>query len=65
MMVNKFYEKLFSEDTPIGLRQVLSNIFRLYGLWNLEKHQASLFQGEFVHHCFYFERVINLLENAD
>ncbi|XP_055862199.1 peroxisomal acyl-coenzyme A oxidase 3-like [Biomphalaria glabrata] len=36
------------EPTPVALRPVLQRLCALYGLWSLEKHLATLYQGGYV-----------------
>ncbi|KXJ29078.1 peroxisomal acyl-coenzyme A oxidase 3 [Exaiptasia diaphana] len=43
----RFKEACRSADTPVGLRPVLTLMCSLYGLWTLEKHLATLYEGGF------------------
>ena len=38
------------EDTPKELRPVLQRLAALYGLWSVEKHLATLYQGMYMCH---------------
>lgn len=42
-----FKIKFESQARPAQLKEVLSNIFAVYGFWNLDKHLASFYIGGF------------------
>ncbi|XP_031558038.1 peroxisomal acyl-coenzyme A oxidase 3-like [Actinia tenebrosa] len=44
-VLRRFRDACQSEDTPEGLRPVLKKMCSLYGLWSLEKHLATLYEG--------------------
>lgn len=44
----KFIEEKDDEETPAELKPVLSKLCALYGLWSLDKHMATLYQGGYV-----------------
>uniref|UniRef100_A0A672YLP8 Acyl-coenzyme A oxidase n=1 Tax=Sphaeramia orbicularis TaxID=375764 RepID=A0A672YLP8_9TELE len=44
--LQRFHEWTSAEDTPAGLRPVLKKLFALYGLWSLNNHMATLYQGK-------------------
>lgn len=48
VVIDRFYHKVFSEEMPDNIRDVSRNLYLLYALWSLEKHQATLFQGGFL-----------------
>lgn len=39
------------EPTPEKLRPVLNRLCALFGLWSIEKHLATLYQGKSVFTC--------------
>ena len=39
--------KIESEDTPKELKEVLNEIFSVYGFWNIDKHMATFYIGKF------------------
>ncbi|XP_035826828.1 peroxisomal acyl-coenzyme A oxidase 3 [Aplysia californica] len=43
-----FLEEKNDEPTPSELRPVLRQLCALYGLWSLDKHMATLYQGGYV-----------------
>ena len=45
MVLDKFYHKVFQSNISASIKDVSERMFRLYGLWSLEKHLATLFQG--------------------
>eukprot|EP00112_Aurelia_sp_Birch-Aquarium-sp1_P007737 Seg1845.7 transcript_id=Seg1845.7/GoldUCD/mRNA.D3Y31 product="Peroxisomal acyl-coenzyme A oxidase 3" protein_id=Seg1845.7/GoldUCD/D3Y31 len=45
--IERFYKKVFIDEIPKGISIVSRRLYLLYGLWSLEKHQATLFQGGF------------------
>ncbi|KAK0146543.1 Peroxisomal acyl-coenzyme A oxidase 3 [Merluccius polli] len=45
MTLQSFCVMLGSEETPAGLRPVLTKLGALYGLWSLSNHMATLYQG--------------------
>uniref|UniRef100_A0A8C3APV1 Acyl-coenzyme A oxidase n=1 Tax=Cyclopterus lumpus TaxID=8103 RepID=A0A8C3APV1_CYCLU len=46
--LQRFHDLATDEDTPAGLRPVLSKLCALYGLWSLSSHMATLYQGEYL-----------------
>ncbi|KAI3376693.1 hypothetical protein L3Q82_017120 [Scortum barcoo] len=46
--LQKFHEMTTDQDTPAGLRPVLSKLCALYGLWSLNSHMATLYQGNYL-----------------
>ncbi|KAM6895159.1 peroxisomal acyl-coenzyme A oxidase 3 [Lycodopsis pacificus] len=46
--LQRFHDLTTDEDTPAGLRPVLSKLCALYGLWSLSSHMATLYQGEYL-----------------
>lgn len=46
--LQRFHDQATDEDTPAGLRPVLSKLCALYGLWSLSSHMATLYQGEYL-----------------
>ncbi|KAK2852119.1 hypothetical protein Q5P01_008395 [Channa striata] len=46
--LQRFYELTIDQDTPSGLRPVLSKLCALYGLWSLGSHIATLYQGNYL-----------------
>ncbi|XP_035690626.1 peroxisomal acyl-coenzyme A oxidase 3-like [Branchiostoma floridae] len=44
-VVDRFYQLSHDESTPASLRPILQKLCCLYGLWALEKHCATLYQG--------------------
>lgn len=46
--LQRFHDLTKDEDTPAGLRPVLSKLCALYGLWSLSTHMAILYQGNYV-----------------
>ncbi|CAK6976507.1 peroxisomal acyl-coenzyme A oxidase 3 [Scomber scombrus] len=46
--LQRFYELTTAQDTPAGLRPVLSKLCALYGLWSLSNHMATLYQGGYM-----------------
>jgi len=40
------------EDVPAELRPVLTRICSLFGLWRLEQHLTTLYQGNKICLCF-------------
>ncbi|XP_068613419.1 peroxisomal acyl-coenzyme A oxidase 3-like [Brachionichthys hirsutus] len=45
--LQRFQELVCDQDTPAGLRPVLSKLCTLYGMWSLSSHMASLYQGNY------------------
>ncbi|XP_068163891.1 peroxisomal acyl-coenzyme A oxidase 3 [Antennarius striatus] len=45
--LQRFYERVVDQDTPAGLRPVLTKLCALYGLWSLSSHMATLYQGNY------------------
>ncbi|XP_065054901.1 peroxisomal acyl-coenzyme A oxidase 3-like [Rhopilema esculentum] len=45
--IERFYKKVYQTEVPQSVSKVIRNIYMLYGLWSLEKHLATLFQGGF------------------
>uniref|UniRef100_A0AAQ5X9Q9 Acyl-coenzyme A oxidase n=1 Tax=Amphiprion ocellaris TaxID=80972 RepID=A0AAQ5X9Q9_AMPOC len=43
--LQKFHDLTTDQDTPAGLRPVLSKLCALYGLWSLSNHMVTLYQG--------------------
>lgn len=43
--LQRFHQLTTDQDTPAGLRPVLSKLCALYGLWSLSSHMATLYQG--------------------
>jgi len=50
VVLDRFYQKVFQSNIPARIKDVSERMFRLYGLWSLEKHLATLFQGGFFKH---------------
>eukprot|EP00794_Sanderia_malayensis_P014290 gene14290-15777_t len=48
VVVERFYRKVFQSGISDKLRPVSQRMFQLYGLWSLDRHQATLFQGGFL-----------------
>lgn len=46
--LERFHEWTSAEDTPAGLRPVLKKLSALYGLWSLNNHMATLYQGNYL-----------------
>eukprot|EP00794_Sanderia_malayensis_P014289 gene14289-15776_t len=46
--LERFYRKVFCDDIPEKISTVGRNMYLLYGLWSLEKHQNTLFQGGYI-----------------
>ncbi|KAM7377685.1 hypothetical protein PAMA_014138 [Pampus argenteus] len=46
--LQRFHELTTDQDTPAGLRPVLSKLCALYGLWSLSSHMATLYQGNYL-----------------
>uniref|UniRef100_A0A3Q1IK83 Acyl-coenzyme A oxidase n=1 Tax=Anabas testudineus TaxID=64144 RepID=A0A3Q1IK83_ANATE len=46
--LQRFHEVTIDQDTPAGLRPVLSKLCALYGLWSLNSHIATLYQGNYM-----------------
>ncbi|XP_008286603.1 peroxisomal acyl-coenzyme A oxidase 3 [Stegastes partitus] len=46
--LQRFHELITDQDTPAGLRPVLSKLCALYGLWCLSNHMATLYQGNYL-----------------
>ncbi|KAM7365948.1 hypothetical protein PAMP_015424 [Pampus punctatissimus] len=46
--LQRFHELTTDQDTPAGLRPVLSKLCALYGLWSLSNHMATLYQGNYL-----------------
>uniref|UniRef100_A0A6Q2XKN4 Acyl-coenzyme A oxidase n=1 Tax=Esox lucius TaxID=8010 RepID=A0A6Q2XKN4_ESOLU len=44
-VLQRFHDKTRDGDTPPGLRPVLRQLCALYGLWSLNNHMATLYQG--------------------
>ena len=48
-VLQRFKEAIFNEDeTPQALKPVLLKLCSLYGLWSLETHLTTLYQGQFI-----------------
>ncbi|XP_071371297.1 peroxisomal acyl-coenzyme A oxidase 3 [Centroberyx affinis] len=47
-VLQRFHDLTRDQDTPAGLRPVLSQLCSLYGLWSLSNHMATLYQGGYV-----------------
>ena len=47
IVLERFAERL-ADDVPQSLRRVLKTMCDLYGLWSLEKHMATLYQGGYM-----------------
>jgi len=47
VVIERFYNKIFRSELPISVRNVFKKVYMLYGLWSLDKHQTTLFQGGF------------------
>ncbi|XP_037537216.1 peroxisomal acyl-coenzyme A oxidase 3 [Nematolebias whitei] len=45
--LQRFHELISDQDTPAGLRPVLSNLCTLFGLWSLSSHMATLYYGDY------------------
>ncbi|KAM9335652.1 peroxisomal acyl-coenzyme A oxidase 3 [Symphorus nematophorus] len=45
--LKRFHEVTTDQDTPAGLRPVLSKLCALYGLWSLSSHMSTLYQGNY------------------
>ncbi|XP_022067241.1 peroxisomal acyl-coenzyme A oxidase 3 [Acanthochromis polyacanthus] len=45
--LQRFHDLTTDQDTPAGLRPVLSKLCALYGLWSLSNHMATLYQGNY------------------
>ncbi|XP_071403614.1 peroxisomal acyl-coenzyme A oxidase 3-like, partial [Centroberyx affinis] len=48
LVLQRFHDLTRDQDTPAGLRPVLSQLCSLYGLWSLSNHMATLYQGGYV-----------------
>ncbi|CAL1590750.1 unnamed protein product [Knipowitschia caucasica] len=46
--LQRFYDLTRAEDTPADLRAVLHKLCGLYGLWSLNSHMATLYQGGYL-----------------
>ncbi|XP_013883733.1 peroxisomal acyl-coenzyme A oxidase 3 [Austrofundulus limnaeus] len=46
--LQSFYELITDKDTPQDLRSVLRKLCALYGLWSLNSHMATLYQGNYL-----------------
>ncbi|KAM9836442.1 peroxisomal acyl-coenzyme A oxidase 3 [Aulostomus maculatus] len=46
--LKRFHELTRKEDTPLGLKPVLSRLCALYGLWSISSHMATLYQGNYL-----------------
>ncbi|XP_041820833.1 peroxisomal acyl-coenzyme A oxidase 3 [Chelmon rostratus] len=46
--LQRFHNLTTDQDTPAGLRPVLSKLCALYGLWSLSSHMAILYQGNYM-----------------
>lgn len=46
--LQRFHDLTTDQDTPAGLRPVLSKLCALYGLWSLSNHMATLYQGNYL-----------------
>ncbi|XP_044041086.1 peroxisomal acyl-coenzyme A oxidase 3 [Siniperca chuatsi] len=46
--LQRFHELTTDQDTPAGLRPILSKLCTLYGLWSLSSHMATLYQGNYL-----------------
>ncbi|KAM6960287.1 peroxisomal acyl-coenzyme A oxidase 3 [Tautogolabrus adspersus] len=46
--LKRFYDVTFDPDTPAALRPVLKKLCALYGLWSLNNHTATLYQGNYL-----------------
>ncbi|XP_028329837.1 peroxisomal acyl-coenzyme A oxidase 3 [Gouania willdenowi] len=46
--LQRFHLLTVDQDTPAGLRPVLSRLCALYGLWSLSNHLATLYQGNYL-----------------
>lgn len=46
--LQRFHEQSRSEETPVALRPVLQKLCGLYGLWSLNSHMATLYQGGYL-----------------
>ncbi|XP_059210542.1 peroxisomal acyl-coenzyme A oxidase 3-like isoform X2 [Centropristis striata] len=46
--LQRFHELTTDQDTPAGLRLVLSRLCALYGLWSLSNHMTTLYQGGYL-----------------
>lgn len=46
--LQRFHDLTTDENTPAGLRPVLSKLCALYGLWSLSSHMATLYQGDYL-----------------
>uniref|UniRef100_A0A8C4NKZ7 Acyl-coenzyme A oxidase n=1 Tax=Dicentrarchus labrax TaxID=13489 RepID=A0A8C4NKZ7_DICLA len=46
--LQRFHELTTDQDTPAGLRPVLSKLCALYGLWSLSNYMATLYQGNYL-----------------
>ena len=55
-MIERFYNKIFRSELPNSVRNIFKKVFMLYGLWSLDKHQTTLFQGIFL----YFIPIVNI-----
>ncbi|KAK3924903.1 Peroxisomal acyl-coenzyme A oxidase 3 [Frankliniella fusca] len=47
-VLDKMYEKASTKDQPTGQAAVLLKCCQLYGLWSLEKHLGTLYQGGYI-----------------
>ncbi|KAM3590940.1 uncharacterized protein V6R79_019193 [Siganus canaliculatus] len=46
--LQRFHDLTTDQSTPAGLRPVLSKLCVLYGLWSLNNHMATLYQGNYL-----------------
>ena len=46
-VLQRFHDLTRDEDTPADLRPVLQRLCCLYGLWSLNNHMATLYQGQY------------------
>ena len=58
VIVDRFYTKVYESEIPDSIKDVSERMFKLYGLWSLEKHLATLFQGWY---CFKKFFVLNCI----
>ncbi|XP_028996154.1 peroxisomal acyl-coenzyme A oxidase 3 [Betta splendens] len=48
MCLQRFHDLTMDQDTPAGVRPVLSKLCALHGLWSLSGHMATLYQGNYM-----------------
>ncbi|XP_013380752.1 peroxisomal acyl-coenzyme A oxidase 3-like [Lingula anatina] len=48
IVLQRFYKQATDDETPKDLQPVLGKLVSLYGLWSLEKHLASLYEGGYI-----------------